>query len=287
MGKKHELLIDDGQLLILETRLAVLIGDRQAIALQQLHYWVEINRKAKKETHFFDEKWWVYNTWNEWHNVDFPFWSVRTIRRVFDDLQEMKLVFTRQHEDRNKGLWAAIDYEVLDGLTKASDPSGQNGQTRLDKMDRQSGQNEQTTGTTENTETTTEIVPNGKIPSAIMNPMKDAIFAAFGYADWKALTKSEAGLIQSSAKELIDAGVTPSEVPALYKYCDGKFDNFTAKALPSHLNAWRKTTNGNANGYHNGTKVSAQMQVRIQEYATDRLLTYEEAEKELLEGWNK
>jgi len=182
MGKDSELLIDDNELLILQTRLAVAIGDRPAIALQQIHYWLNLNRKAKKESHFTDGVWWVYNTWAEWHQQNFPFWSIPTIRRVFDTLAQKGLIQTRPHEDRNKGMWVTIAYEVLKGLSKTADRltkkskgSDQNDQGGLIKMIRLSDQNDQPTSTTEIiTETTSETTEKKEFSTALENPISNA-----------------------------------------------------------------------------------------------------------------
>lgn len=162
MGNKHDLLIDDGQLLILETRLAVLIGDRQAVVLQQIHYWLDINRKAQKQdTHFFDEAWWVYNTWKEWQDKNFKFWPIITIRRLFSDLESNGLIVTKSHEDRNKGLWITINYQRLFDIAASPDINTLKKQRglfklsrRLIKLSKPPVQFEQPTGTTETTETT-------------------------------------------------------------------------------------------------------------------------------------
>lgn len=186
MMKKSHLLIDDNEQLILQTRLAVLIGDRPAIALQQVHYWADRNEKMNKQTHFRDGRWWAYNTWREWQQSNFPFWTVSTIRRIFKTLEDNGLITTQLHEDRNSGLWVTVNYDHLNALLehKTESPrekqaasrakcrsaqneqtpklarnksrSVQNEQTGLSKMSRQSDQIEQPTGNTETTETTTE-----------------------------------------------------------------------------------------------------------------------------------
>ena len=62
-----ELFVDKSNLLIVNTKLAVILGDlNQAIVLNQLNYWLEINKAANK--HFIEGKYWVYNSYNEWKN---------------------------------------------------------------------------------------------------------------------------------------------------------------------------------------------------------------------------
>lgn len=82
--------------------------------------------------------------------------------------------------------------------------------------------------------------PKDVVPAAEMNPMKDAIAAAFGY-DWKTMTKTEKGLTQKTARELCLADVKPEQVAALYRYCAARFTTFKPGALSGNVSDWRKT----------------------------------------------
>ena len=84
MKNYSNLLINEPPLQVLPT-LAVLIGLNEAIVLQQLHYWAQ-NPKIEGTTDEAGERW-IYNTYEEWQ-TNFPFWSIRTIRRVFTSLEE-------------------------------------------------------------------------------------------------------------------------------------------------------------------------------------------------------
>lgn len=117
MGKQSHLLIDSNEMLVLQTRLAVVVGDRQAIALQQIHYWSQINEKVKRKDHCFDDHWWVYNTWTGWKNDNFPFWSINTIRRVFADLDALGLIVIRPHKTLKRGLWVSVNYSQLESFS--------------------------------------------------------------------------------------------------------------------------------------------------------------------------
>lgn len=107
-----KLLINESPLQVLPS-LAVLIGLHEAIALQQLHYWLCPARKPK----IIDGVPWVYNSANEWHK-QFPFLSMSTIWRLFDSLEERGLVksdnFNRSKFDRTK--WYTINYTALEEL---------------------------------------------------------------------------------------------------------------------------------------------------------------------------
>lgn len=116
--------------LVISPDLAVKIGLNEAIVLQQLHYWIQ------KSKHDHEGKIWAYNTINDWHD-QFPFFSVNTIRRTFDNLVKSKLVlkgcFNKLKMD--KTTWYAIDYMQLTLLQNGEDAHS-NAFTQNEQMDR-------------------------------------------------------------------------------------------------------------------------------------------------------
>jgi hypothetical protein len=121
MKTYSKLLIDDHPIEVLP-QLAVNIGLNEAIFLQQLHYWL-LGRK-----HFYDGRFWVYNTHEEWQKKNFPFWSVSTIKRIVTGLRQMGLVIATDQYNAmkiDKTLWYTIDYDLLDNL-KSDFPLAQN-----------------------------------------------------------------------------------------------------------------------------------------------------------------
>lgn len=134
------LLISEHPLMVLPS-LATAVGLNQAIVLQQVHYWLDLNRKAKKDSHFRDEHWWTYNTFESWQESNFPFWSVRTLKRVFKSLEDDRLLIARKFNssDWNHTKWYTIDYEVLNTLSLpivpiCHDQSGQVGTMQGDNV---------------------------------------------------------------------------------------------------------------------------------------------------------
>lgn len=118
-----KLLLNEQPLLIMPT-LASKIGLNEAIVLQQIHYWNDINEKANNN--FRDGYYWTFNSYDKW-NKQFPFWSSRTIQRTIKKLEDLKLVVAGNYNklkiDRTK--WYRIDYNVLKELETS--PFGQNG----------------------------------------------------------------------------------------------------------------------------------------------------------------
>lgn len=106
-----KLLINENPLQVLPS-LATKIGLNEAIILQQLHYWNEVNKKQDKNFH--DGYYWTYNSYDDWQE-QFPFWSTRTIQRAINKLERMMLIVSGNYNklkiDRTK--WYRIDYETL------------------------------------------------------------------------------------------------------------------------------------------------------------------------------
>lgn len=108
------LLIDEPPLMILPG-LACKIGLNEAIILQQIHYWIGIQRKAANPQAYQNERWWIYNTYTEWQ-TQFPFWSTDTIYRTVRNLEQAEILISRQVEGYTK--WYTIDYEVLEAVVE-------------------------------------------------------------------------------------------------------------------------------------------------------------------------
>lgn len=114
------LLIDEYPM-VLQPSLAMEIGLNEAIVLQQIHYWIEIEKKSSKkeviEKHYRNGRWWIYNTYDQWQE-QFPFWCVRTIKSIFKRLESMDLLicgnFNKFGYDRTR--WYTINYNVLESL---------------------------------------------------------------------------------------------------------------------------------------------------------------------------
>lgn len=142
-----KLLIDEPPLQVLP-RLAVAIGLHEAIILQQIHYWLEINKKVGRN--YKNGHYWTFNSYNAWQE-QFPFMSERTIRRSIGNLRKQKLLITANlspHKFDNT-LWYRINYDAVSSLELVSVGqetvaiSNDNGLSNPN-MARSSGQNGQT-----------------------------------------------------------------------------------------------------------------------------------------------
>ena len=96
-------------------KLAKILGVNEAIVIQQVHYWIE--KYKDNADHQYDNRCWVYNTFEEWHE-QFPFWSIATVKRTFYNLIEKKILITgwfnkKAYDHTN---WYTINFEVLESL---------------------------------------------------------------------------------------------------------------------------------------------------------------------------
>jgi hypothetical protein len=123
-------LLYDTKPLVVDPKLASLIGLNESIVLQQIHYWLEINRQADKN--FRDGYYWIYNSYPQWLE-QFPFWSESTVKRTIKHLEKVNLLitgcFNKLSMDRTK--WYRINYELLETLE--NQPIGQNDPTNRPK----------------------------------------------------------------------------------------------------------------------------------------------------------
>lgn len=145
-----ELFVDKSKTLIINTDLALVLGDlNEAIVLNQLNYWLGINKKAGKN--FIDDRYWVYNSYSDWKAKDFPYWSEKTIQRTFTRLENKGVVVSANYNKLgiDKTKWYTIDTEKLQELVDKFN-SDENKMTnrqdnmtdRQDKMTCREGQND-------------------------------------------------------------------------------------------------------------------------------------------------
>ncbi|QOP54137.1 replication protein (plasmid) [Levilactobacillus brevis] len=153
MKQMGNLLISEPPLQVLPS-LAVRVGLKEAIVLQQFHYWLQRsgnNRDGYK---------WVYNSYDEWHK-QFPFFSKVTLRRTINSLEKQGYLVSGNYNKAgfDKTKWYRIDYQRLN---KACD---QNDHTRCSNCSHAGDQNEQT-NTNRLPETTTETTKDNSAANA-------------------------------------------------------------------------------------------------------------------------
>jgi len=105
--------------LIIDPELACLVGGWEAMILQQIHYWLEINQESNRN--YRDGYFWTFNTYQNWQR-QFPFLSVKRIKKAILSLEAQGLLiadnFNSLKVDRTK--WYRINYPALNSLKLVS-----------------------------------------------------------------------------------------------------------------------------------------------------------------------
>ena len=106
--------------IVVNRELAGVLGDVDlAIILQEIHYWININKQNTEMglssiITYYDECFWCFRTYEEWL-LDFPWLSLRTLKSKIKKLEDMELLisnnFNKLNIDRTK--WYTINYDKL------------------------------------------------------------------------------------------------------------------------------------------------------------------------------
>ncbi|EKO1175631.1 conserved phage C-terminal domain-containing protein [Escherichia coli] len=118
--------------IVINPDLAFSIGLNEAIALQQVNYWLKETTSGLER----DGVRWIYNTTEQWLE-QFPFWSESTLKRTFTRLKALGVLRVEQlnKSQRDMTNYYTINYasELLDEVkvgkskrSKCAIPSGQN-----------------------------------------------------------------------------------------------------------------------------------------------------------------
>ncbi|MGL4742300.1 MAG: DnaD domain protein [Sarcina sp.] len=112
MIKIEELLYNEKPITI-NKKLATALGLKEAVIFQQIHYWLDTNKRNK--INFKEGRYWTFNSLKDWQENDFEFLSLRTLERTFKGLEEDGLLitatFNKMAGDKTK--WYSIDYHKL------------------------------------------------------------------------------------------------------------------------------------------------------------------------------
>lgn len=106
----------DEQPILANKALARELGLNEALVMQQINYWIEINKRSGKNYH--DGKYWTYNSIRAWQENDFDYMSVDTVKRTFTKLAKAGylLVGNYNKDPRDKTKWYTINNDKLEEL---------------------------------------------------------------------------------------------------------------------------------------------------------------------------
>ncbi|HHT8272125.1 Uncharacterised protein [Citrobacter freundii] len=174
--------------IVINPDLAYSIGLNEAIALQQINYWLQETKSGMES----DGVRWIYNTTEQWLE-QFPFWSESTLKRTFTRLKTLGVLKIEQlnKSQRDMTNFYTINYEseLLDEVkvteskrSKCAVPSGQNDTMEEAKVTHSIRSkrtavigskctDDPTENTTESTtENKTPSCPEASQPDALVNP---------------------------------------------------------------------------------------------------------------------
>jgi hypothetical protein len=96
--------------------LAEVIGVNEAIVLQQIWFYINVNRENESDRHYHDGKWWVYNSYEQWAKKFFRWLTPRGVQNVILHLEKLKILESTQgvsdKYDRRK--WYTVNRDVLE-----------------------------------------------------------------------------------------------------------------------------------------------------------------------------
>ena len=113
--------------------LAQKIGLDKAIILQQLHFWIEINKRDGKN--YYEDRYWAYSSLEQWIERDFCWWSKRKLITLFGELIELGLLIKKQFKKQTLDCtnYYTINYDNLKKIDL--EITAENERKRLKKLE--------------------------------------------------------------------------------------------------------------------------------------------------------
>ncbi|MBF9770437.1 conserved phage C-terminal domain-containing protein [Enterobacter asburiae] len=227
--------------IVINPDLAYSIGLNEAIALQQVNYWLKETTSGLER----DGVRWIYNTNEQWLE-QFPFWSESTLKRTFTRLKNLGVLKVEQlnKSQRDMTNYYTINYEseLLDEVkvtksksSKCTLPSGQNEPMEDVKVERSNGSKRtaliRSNCTDVLTENTTENTTDIKKPicPVAKQPDGDVLITDQAKQVLTHLNKVTSSRYQVSTTSLqnirarIGEGYTVEELSLVVDYCNAKW----------------------------------------------------------------
>lgn len=260
--------------IVINPDLAYSIGLNEAIALQQVNYWLKETTSGLER----DGVRWIYNTNEQWLE-QFPFWSESTLKRTFTRLKQLGVLKVEQlnKSQRDMTNYYTINYEseLLDEVkvtksksSKCTLPSGQNEPMEEVKVKCSNGSKRTalirsncTDVLTENTTENTTDIKNPICPVA-SQPDGDVLITDQAKQVLTHLNQVTSSRYQVSTTSLqnirarIGEGYTVEELSLVVDYCNAKWSEdltmaaylrpqtlFQPSKFPGYLksaNSWAK-----------------------------------------------
>lgn len=262
-------LLDEIPLTFYRSLAVVLGGVDKAVILQEIHLLLNAKKTAQDKYTLIDGCWWVYNSYDQWRARFFPWLSVPTLQRHFAELEDLRIVVSRQGVknplDRKK--WYTIDYPAWErfaaeaqladyaeshGASYQNDTMGEpadhinlirsKASKRYDDSSVWSLSVVSLQGFPRLSDAGAPTKPAAAKKPNPNEPLHDALVKAFGLEP-KDMTRSADTSFWSATAELAKIGVAAEDIPALHKFVAEKakaeqWHGFGVFAISKHAPAY-------------------------------------------------
>ena len=124
-------------------KIASKIGLYEAIILNQIDYWVKVNKGKEKNEHYYhDEMFWMYMTLDGWHE-QFNYLSRKTIQRALKKLKDSNLIHVGNFNSKgyDRTTWYCVNYDTVRSiLNPEQEPAKNRINTHVDNLTISCGQ---------------------------------------------------------------------------------------------------------------------------------------------------
>lgn len=118
--------------LLVNPVLIPIFGIREALFIQQIHYWCEINKT--KDNNLKEDQYWTYNTDEDW-SKELKF-SAKTIFNMRKKLKKKNVLITGNFNRAtfDKTIWYRLNYERIEEIIQQNQPNCKNYDTVSQKL---------------------------------------------------------------------------------------------------------------------------------------------------------
>ena len=206
-----KLLLDEAPLVVLPS-LAAAIGLEAAVVLQQLHFLIRMKLERHKEHPRESERdihagrIWVWNSYQKWQENYFNFLSVRSLQRIFLNLEKKELIIAGNYNEHNlnKTKWYSVNYDhpLINAITTTGTTAPHKKNEKHNSLVKNSDQRKMVV---DGANLALSSCQNGTIDDAKLAPSYTKTSFTKNSSTKTTTTKDELSLTEFSKKENIEA----------------------------------------------------------------------------------
>lgn len=114
MGDRKLTGLIDERIIAFYPSLAQRTGVNKALVIQQIHFMCKGKAQDHDQFTYRDSIHWVFNTIPAWIEKWFPWMAESTLKRIFQELEAVDILITRESEFDGRSKWLAINYDRWD-----------------------------------------------------------------------------------------------------------------------------------------------------------------------------